>query len=256
VSIGVCKLCLEEKKELQESHYIPAAIYPKNATLEFSSPISVSIVEDHITSPLLCRECEQLFNRNGESEVLLRIAPKLAKKSFPLHERMRLALPREDHPEIKRFAGYEVDCDMDKFGYFMLSLVWRGAVHQWKKPDGELTRLLPLGGFTEDIRRYLLGTAPFPSDTAVIVIVCSDELSRKAWFAPGDFVEQHCLNFRFHAMGVTFRAMMGRHLPQFFRDQCCTSARKCIFYGDCERKTREAFDTMEAARARGPADCQ
>ena len=25
---------------------------------------------------------------------------------------------------------------MDKFAYFAISLVWRGAVHDWVRPDG------------------------------------------------------------------------------------------------------------------------
>lgn len=249
---GTCKLCLEEKN-LRESHYIPAALYPKNLKLEFLSSVSVTRAVKHLKSPLLCDECEQRFDREGEKEVLRHIAPKLAKKSFPLHEKLRLAFPREEYPDLRRFAGYDLGCDMDRFAYFMLSMVWRGAVHQWQKPDGEYTQLLPLGGFTEPIRQYLLGKAPFPSETVVIVIVCSDELSRKAWFAPGAFVEANCLNFRFQAMGVVFRAMMGRGIPAFFREGCCTSARKCIFYGDAQARTQEAYQTMQAMReTRGP----
>lgn len=193
---------------------------------------------------MLCHECEQLFDRNGESEVLRAIAPKSMKR-FPLHERMRLAFPRDSDPSVSRFAGYEFGLDMDKFAYFTLSVVWRGTVGQWIKPDGTLTLALVLGGFEEPIRRYLLGETPFPPDTAVIIIVCSDDESRKAWHLPAPFMESNCLNFRFLARGVCFRAMMGRHLPQYFRDYCCTSPRKCIFYGNGERRTREVFSTLK-----------
>ena len=247
---SICELCLKEKR-LQKSHYIPAALYPKNAKLEFHGRATVTRIVRHMKSPLLCFDCEQLLTQNGESEVLLRVAPKLAKKgTFPLHEKLRLALPREDHPELKRYAGYEVGLDMDKFAYFMLSLVWRGAVHAWPKPDGGFSTQLPLNEFTEPIRRYLLGEAPFPPNTSVIVIVCTDDLSRKMWIPPTDIWETGCLNFRFHALGVFFRAMMGRNLPLFYRDASCTSPYKWIAMGDCALRTQEVFDVLEAMRAR------
>jgi membrane protease YdiL (CAAX protease family) len=42
---------------------------------------------------LFCGDCEVRLNRNGESYVLNLIATKA--KRFPLHEKLRLALPRE-----------------------------------------------------------------------------------------------------------------------------------------------------------------
>ena len=246
MALGICALCREEA-DLQESHYVPTALYPKNSELEYQTLAAVRPVEDEILSPLLCQVCETRFNRNGETEVLRHIAPKIAKKRFPLHEKMRLGFARQEYRDIKRFAGYDIGMDMDKFAYFALSLVWRGAVRDWPKPDGVLTTPLPLNAYTEGVRQYLLGGA-LPPDTAVIVIVCSDEESRRRWFLPCAHVEHHCMNFRFQLMGVFFRVMMGKHLPQLFRDGSCTSPRKCIVYGDGKKKTIEAFDYMEAMR--------
>lgn len=240
---GTCKLCLK-KKDLQESHYMPSALYPpRNGQFEYTTPVKIGRSAEHSRQYLLCHDCEQRFNRHGESEVLRAIAPKSMKR-FPLHEQMRLAPPRESDSSVSRFAGYEFGLDMDKFAYFTLSVVWRAMVIRWTKPDGTLTSALELGGFEEPIRRYLLGETPFPPDTAVIVIVCSDDESRKAWYPPAPFVEANCLNFRFLARGVCFRAMMGRHLPEYFRESCCASPRKCIFYANLERKTREVFATL------------
>ena len=139
---------------------------------------------------------------------------------------------------------------MDHFVYFMLSVVWRGAVHQWPDVDGSLTVPLPLGGFEDPIRQYLLGKAPFPPHTAVIVFVCSDDDSRRRWIVPGSNVEVKCLSLKFLALGIAFRAMMGRHIPQFYLDRCCRSPRKCIFYGDLSSKTKEIIGTLEAMRDR------
>jgi hypothetical protein len=53
---------------------------------------------------LLCSSCEGLFDRHGEAEVLRHIAAK-SHKRFPLHEKLKLALPREEWPDLSRFSG-------------------------------------------------------------------------------------------------------------------------------------------------------
>ena len=100
------------------------------------------------------------------------------------------------------------------------------------------------------MRQYLLGTSSLPPDTAVIVIVCSDEESRKVWITPTTHVEATCLNFRFLARGVFFRAMMGRQLPVLFRDICCTSPRKCLFYGNAKHRMSEISEIFDAHAGR------
>jgi hypothetical protein len=242
---GICRLCLEPR-ELQQSHYMPAALYPRDQKLQYATRVGSGVVSHHMKAPLLCRDCEGMFDRNGESEVLRHIAPKSVKR-FPLHEKLRLALPREDHPELSRFAGYDVGLDMDRFAYFTLSVVWRGAVHDWKLLDGTVRPRMELGGFEEPIRQYLSGRTQLPPDTAVIVIVCSDDESRTTWMTPAVHVEANCLNVRFLARGVFFRAMMGRHLPEFFRDICCTSPRKCLFYGSAKHRMPEILQIFADA---------
>lgn len=231
---------------LRQSHFIPAALYPKRLKLEYATRAASGVVKEQVKDPLLCPECERRFDQNGESEVLRWIAPKAVKR-FPLHERLRLALPREveDH-SVSRFAGVEIGLNMDKFAYFALSVVWRSAAHKWVLPDGTVLRPVRIGAFEEPIRTYLLGKAPLPLDTAAIVIVCSDIVivcsdkeARETWTTPSIHVEAMCLNFRFLVRGVFFRVMMGRHLPQYFRDRCCTSPRKCIFYGDMRHRMGE-----------------
>src|SRR5207244_3524707 len=175
---GICKLCLEAKN-LRESHYIPSALYPRALKLEYATRMRSGVVDEHMKAPLLCSDCEKRFDQNGESEVLRHIAPKSVKR-FPLHEKLRLALPREvEDDSVSRFAGYDIGLDMDRFAYFTLSVVWRGAVHQWVLPDGNAAPPIVLGAFEEPIRMYLFGQKPLPPDTAIIVIVCSDEEARK-----------------------------------------------------------------------------
>lgn len=231
---------------------MPAALYPRRGDYEFVTPTATGHSAQHLSQPLLCGACEKRFNRNGESEALRAIAPKSLKR-FPLHEQMRWAPPREVEKSSSRFAGYELGLDMDQFAYFAVSVVWRGAAAAWRMPDGRATTPLVLGGFEPPIREYLLGHAPFPPDTAVIVIAGSDRDFRRSFFLPTSFVEAHCLNFSFVARGVFFRRMMGHHLSHYFRDFSCTSPRKCIFYADLARRTREPFGTPAESGAENAA---
>jgi hypothetical protein len=92
LAFGTCKLCHEER-QLQLSDYMPAALYPKRMKLQYVTPEKSGIIAERMRARVLCLSCERRFNREGESEVLRDIAPKSLKR-FPLHEKLRLALPR------------------------------------------------------------------------------------------------------------------------------------------------------------------
>jgi hypothetical protein len=246
---GSCKLCLQER-ELLESHFIPAALYPRGKELQFLSSDGVGTVTEEMKAHLLCRDCEMRFDQNGESEVLRWIVPKLTKRFPPLFERLRLACPREQTPDLARFAGYDLGFDMDKFAYFAVSVAWRASVHDWTLPNGTTMQRIPLGQFGEDMRRYLLVETSLPPAMAVIVIVSSDEQSRKMWFVPDEWVEANCLNVRFITRGIMFRVMMGYQMPRLFQDLSCTSPRKCIFYGNAEKRIKETADRFAQWNAR------
>jgi hypothetical protein len=235
----ICRLCLKEP-ELRESHFIPRALYPnknqKSSMITRSS--SKAGPSTHLKEHLLCHGCETRFARNGESEVLKWLAPKV--KTLPLAERLKLALPREQHPEVSRFAAYEVGLDAGKFAYFTASVIWRGAVHAWPLPDGTRTTPLDLGPYEEVIRRYLVGETEFPRHVmSVIVMVCSDPEARRVWIIPCQNEVANCQNYRFLARGVLFRLMLGPNIPEFYQDQSCNSARECIQFADCSRRVKQ-----------------
>jgi hypothetical protein len=222
-----------------KSHLLPAALYAgKSKEYEIATVEGTFLTTIQVKQPLLCFDCEQRFSNNGESHVLQAIAPK-SRKRFPLHDRMRVAWARDDDGYISRFHGPTFDLDMDKFAYFAVSVVWRIAAARWPMPNGALTEEHNLGTFQENMRRYLLGEIPFPADMAVIVIVCSDLVSRTRFFTPGSFIEANCINFRFLARGVTFRVMMGYQMLPYLKEQCCTTPLKPIWYADCEKRTLE-----------------
>jgi hypothetical protein len=98
------------------------------------------------------------------------------------------------------------------------------------------------------MRKYLHGETPFPGNMSVIVIVCSDEASRRTWSIPAQFVEAGCLNFAFDVRGIRFRVMMG-HLPPFAHQANCRGTLRPIFLADCEKKTKEGWENMKAVQA-------
>lgn len=243
-TFGKCKLCLCDGVELCVSHFMPRKLYYSGKKkLEFVSFTDSGFDPDELKAPLLCQVCEMRFNMNGENEVLKHIAPKLALKRMPLAERMKLAWPRDNDSTAPRYYAGDFDIDTEKFAYFALSIVWRQTINDWQPsiPRWEL------GQFAEDMRRYLVGETTFPNDMAVIVIVCSDEISRRMWTIPEQFVEEGCLNFRFLVRGIHFRVMMG-HLPLFSGVSDCRSSLHPIFLGDCSAKTQQAWEGTKSVQ--------
>jgi hypothetical protein len=243
--IGQCKLCLEQK-QLLESHLMPNALYaPGKNGIQYATRTQSGQNPQHMKAHLLCSDCEQRFNRLGESEVLRWLAPK-ARKQFPLHDRMRVALPCGEIPPFSVYKGADVGVDTEKFTYFTLSVAWRRSIHGWKSFDGTPLPPWNLGAFGEQMRTFLIGQAGFPPDTAIMIIVCSDAHSREYWTAPSSDVVYNCLGFEFLARGVYFRALMGHHLPPSFRYVSCASPYGRILHGHCRNMTEEKLQMLAA----------
>jgi hypothetical protein len=246
---GKCRLCNKDK-DLLESHFVSRKLYfSGKKKLEFANLFETGFDPAELKAYLMCRECEHLLSAGGEEEVLKHVAPKYVLKNLPLHDRMRVACPRDNDPSAPRFDARDFHINTQKFAYFALSIVWRRAIHEW-------TSVLPrweLGQFAEDMRRFLLGEVPFPDYAAVIVIVCSDTVSRRTWTVPSAGGNYPWLDFSFQVRGIYFRVMMG-HIPQWAYAASCVAPWCPIFYADCERRTKEVWDnlilTQEANRER------
>jgi hypothetical protein len=251
--IGKCKLCLKQK-QLQESHLMPSALYaPGKKGIQFATRSQSGQNPQHMKAHLLCSDCEQRFNRLGESEVLRWLAPK-ARKQFPLHDRLRVALPCGEIPPqsvynstdvgYSVYNGNDVGLDTEKFAYFTLSVAWRRSIHEWINFDGTPLPPMNLGAFGEDMRKFLLGETGFPPDTAIMIIVCSDAHSREFWTSPSGDVVCNCLGIEFLARGVYFRALMGYQLPPNARQISCARPHGRILRGHCRNMTEEKLKLL------------
>ena len=136
---GQCKLCLNTR-ELQDSHFMPAALYraTRNATAPNPNPAVITSRGTVQTSQqmkdfLLCKDCEDLFNNHGEKYVMGQVN---RSGKFPLLETLRKATPTRITGGFHWYSIVDVlSVDRDKLGYFALSVFWRAAVHVWKKHE-------------------------------------------------------------------------------------------------------------------------
>lgn len=239
--LGFCNLCRRDNVELQESHYMPAALYPKKIRLEYISRTGIRPLAGEITQCFLCSDCEQRFSEYGESEVLRHIAGKIADKPSPLVPKLERLTLREEDPTLKSYCGADAGLDMDMFAYFALSMAWR-ATHSWPVPGGDETKPLSLGLFKEPIRQFLVReTGEFPNDTAVTVIVCTDKVSREAWYLPSQADELWTHDVKFLAFGVQFRVTCGKSMHPLVRRDSCHTNGKLIHLANCEVETAEAL---------------
>jgi hypothetical protein len=215
---GVCGLCLQSK-DLQESHLMPRALYrmargdgssgnqdPFLVTRKRSRQTSHQI-KDH----LLCRNCEQLFCRNGENYVMRLVTRRNG--DFPLLKMLEFVPPTARGPGWKAHSIADTPTiDRPMIAYFAISVFWRASVHTWVQGNGEETRIDLGRKYNEEIRRYLLGETGVPKNTSLQVIACSDEINRKTFFTPRENQKAKDHSMIFLARGLLFFLRMSNAL--------------------------------------------
>src|SRR5262249_20983000 len=135
--------------------------------------------------------------------------------------------------------------DTQKFGYFVFSILWRAAVHQWRMPDGRFTQKIELGEFQEPLRRYLLSAEDLPAEFLLIFTVCRDQESRQTVFPPALRQNEALPSYGLLLLGVHFNIVIGHTIPPDLRNLCCMrSAQHPIFLRDCHEDTFRAFSVV------------
>lgn len=148
--LATCPLCKLER-ELRESHFMPAALYPRHRDLQFAMGDGTRFDPMEIKAYLLCGDCEQRFNHNGENEVLRWLAAKAKAGTSPLQKKLREVQPvfRDTPPSGDCYFASSLGIDAEKFAYFGLSLLWRAAAHSWPLAPGRSSTRLELGAYEE-----------------------------------------------------------------------------------------------------------
>lgn len=240
MELGICKLCLEEK-ELVKSHLLSKGLYPDENPVIMNRKVVVK-TDAQVKDFLLCKDCEQLFNKNGESWVLPRLNDDAG--NFPLLNLLRVAMPFEDAAKFQAYSCEAVGIDSEKLAYFALSVLWRASARTWVLL-GQASSPINLGEYEEPIREYLLGHKGFPVGVIVNATVCTDPGSQNISFVPSSVDNPPYTTFSLLTRGLYFRILMGSNAVADLGQVCCvTGTRKPIFMASAEEKVMYAFGEL------------
>jgi hypothetical protein len=244
--VGICRMC-RRKRRLCKSHYLGAAIH-RLAWLPGSAPIMMTpkvIKPTHrqLWAHLLCQVCEGRLNRLGETPVLKLIDNG---KDFPLLGMMELVpfgVKRQGDRLI--YSGAAMGVRTDALAYYVLGLLWKGAVHRWRTSD-EQTTSIDLRGHKDLFRKYLLGQAAHPPAVYVSVTVCEDAGSRGLVYAPARFRGMPHRQFSTLIRGLWFDVIVDKNAPANLLTACCVqSDAKVLFRKNCDHRSREMYRRIQ-----------
>jgi len=231
---GVCKLCLRPGK-LCKSHYLGRVLYTLSRTSTehpvIMTPKLVKTTPRQLWAHLLREPCEQLLNERGEKPVLGLFNGE--DDSFPLLNRMELALPFRTEPKAIIYSGEAMGIDTEALAYYALGVLWKGSVHKWTTLKGQKSSV-ELGKYQEPIRRYLLGEPGLPDGLYVNVTVCVDYGSQITSYAPSKAVGSPYPMYSLLVRGLWFHVVATDENPKGLSDLCCIrSTKKLLFKADC-----------------------
>ncbi|HEV2199223.1 MAG TPA: hypothetical protein VGR73_05350 [Bryobacteraceae bacterium] len=203
---------------------------------------------------LLCCNCEQRLSRGGENWFLRNCWQDGG--LFPLKSTLETIAPTLVGQRFKMYCTASISAiDKNAFAYFAASEFWRASVHRW--PDAKGIRL---GPYEEDLRKYLMGEAPFPEDCALWVSI-SDTTTPMTGLVLSPYGDRHgpCHAYKLVVLGVGFNLLVGKRIPQQGREMCFvrgvgnpifrTDMLEDALLKDIERKHRSEPRLMESLHA-------
>jgi hypothetical protein len=227
--IGQCKLCLNPTTELQKSHYLSAGIYRilRDDTDKNPNPWEITAngmcqTSNQKKAYLLCSDCENLFNKNGENWVLRNCLKKDGK--FPMASILASRTPDVSEPGQETrvyFAANIPDINISALSYFAASIFWRGSIFPWNS-DGATP--INLGPFQEGFRRYLCGLDCFPQDCSLWFTVREGKKIDKFTATPFGERKGSYHEYKFAMPGFAFVLMVSKNIPAVFRRTCFVHA--------------------------------
>ena len=223
--IGNCRLCLESNIELRDSHLLAAAFY-KHMTYS-GGHIQVTPKKEHtsnkqVSDYLLCNDCENKFNTNGENWVSMNYCKKIG--SFPIQKALFEATPICEQTNGKYYNGDLVKgIDLNKLAYFAISVFWRAGAHQWNFHDH--TNKLVFGKYEEYLRLYLLGEAKFPNEAALQIFISPSEIPKLWISSPAKSFKTSFSGFGFCLNGIVFALSLGNRIKNEIRKDCAINSR-------------------------------
>jgi hypothetical protein len=234
--ITICRLCLREAP-LQSSHLIPRAVYREIRASKNQNPNPVLVTSDvvkpvsrQVVRHLLCSDCEQMLNKNGERDVMQIMRRRSG--SFPLQSFLKSIEPHVQSPTVKIYRGHP---KIDELVYFASSVFWRASVTKWQISMGS-SLSLELGPYEELLRSFLLSVGGFPSGLSMgIQMVTNPMLQQMARF-PALRRELGIRVFNFQIPGIQFSLWAGKHQPETHMNFCAARTGSIFVHPDLERE--------------------
>jgi hypothetical protein len=220
--LGECRLCLEQR-ELQFSHLLPKALYRlvgRASNALHPDTVQISLNERKKSSEqarrhILCFDCEQRFNRNGEKWVLQHCYR--GRGVFPLREDLRKRAPLGPISEVEAYSASVEEVAI--LAYFSLSVVWRASLCDWPA-RGRTYESIDLGPYQEQIRKYLLGKSQIPPNIELIVTLSQLGIPVLAFNLPVSYRVDGIRCYSFHIPGISFVIPIARGISSSWLDIC------------------------------------
>src|SRR5579872_4908782 len=216
---GCCALC-RHTRELQDSHFVPKALYrlARAADSNNAHPVMLSASGRRQTSrqamrSLLCEECEKRFDRNGEDWMMKHCYR--GRGVFRLRQRLEQFAPiYTDSDEAMVYSASEAGVDIGRLVYFCTSVIWRASVCDWPL-FGRTYSALSLGKeYERQIRKYLLNEQAFPQNAVLMVTVSQLKRPPVVFTFPVSARVLGGHSHVFHIPGITFLLLIGKGVDE------------------------------------------
>ena len=109
-----------------------------------------------------------MLSKNGENWLLPRLAR--YKGNFRVYEILQKVPPDVDEEDIIAYsASRNPEIDVNSITHFAAGIFWKASVHSWRK--GISKPKIDLGKYSDQLREFVYGVAPFPRETVLRVAV-------------------------------------------------------------------------------------
>jgi hypothetical protein len=222
---GMCKLCMKDKN-LQRSHLVPAGAFKPLRAKQSSNPNPLIVTNswigqssDQTAAHVFCRECEDVFNKGGETWLI----PQLAQlDGFPLYDTLTKAQPLYSEGDFLAYRASSIPgFDAVKVIHFAMGIFWKASVQNWGNKGTEVQ--IMLGAYAEPIRQFILGRAPFPERTFLSVCILPPTVPLLAVLMPVRTKQREFHRFKFYVPGIEFALNIGNEVPSEVRESCIAS---------------------------------
>ncbi len=235
--LGKCELCFSQGS-LIDSHFMPNSAYKIVKQVSQAVPIVINgeiamQADKQVKDYLLCTICEERFSKSGESWVMANCFR--GDNNFKLKSLLEGREALKDTGNFKVYSAASIkEIDTEKLVYFASSIIWRGAVHQWRMLSKPLTVLEIGPKYKEELRCYLLGQSLFPRNAVVWVSVILNPDLSSTFVPPYGEKDKEKMFWKYHftLLGITFTFLLGNRIEPLARQMCTyRSPEKFIYSG-------------------------